>query len=352
MIKEGMPMSKLKAAVLGAGYWGAFQIPSWQAAGAEVTAVWNRTYERAVAAAERFGIPQVYASPEELFEKADFDIVDIVTAPESHLPLVLMAAGYKKAVICQKPMAVTFEDSKKMVEACRAAGVWFAVHENFRYRNAWQKIREIVLSGVLGKIIRAEINLRSASGDGLIKEPTLAKMDHMALRDMGPHVFDLTRLLFGEAKTIYCRNLASRPENGIMDTAVALLEMRSNALVKCEICTDKDPGAFISGEKGALRFDSEQYIRVYTEDSLDWYEQPKLQKPDYLLEENWRHHGGEGMLSIRKCIDSMMDSFIKGIPAPTDGEDALKTMELVFSAITSADENIACNIPEYNEEAI
>ena len=332
-------MNKLKVAVLGAGYWGMFQIPSWQAAGAEVAAVWNRTYAKAAAAAERFGIPQVYESLDELFKKADFDIVDIITAPESHLDLVLKAVSYKKAVICQKPMAGSYEDSYKMVEACREAGVWFAIHENFRFRDAWQRIRGIIDSGVLGRLVRSEINLRSASGEGLVLEPTLVKMDHMALRDMGPHVFDLTRYLFGEAKTLYCRNTASRPENGIMDTALALLEMENGMLMKCEICTDKAPGAFIGGEKGTLRFDGERYIRVETDDFNESYDPPILQKPDYLLEENWNHHGGEGMLSIKKCIECMMDSFRKGERAPTDGADSLKTIELVFKAIASADDN-------------
>lgn len=332
-------MSKLKVAVLGAGYWAAFQIPSWQAAGAEVVGVWNRTYERATATAERFGIRQVYKTPEELFENADFDLVDIITTPESHLPLVLMAARYKKPVICQKPMAATFEDSKKMVAACREAGVWLAIHENFRYRDTWQRIRELVDSGVLGRIIRADITLCSASIAGLVWEPTLATMDHMALRDMGSHVFDLTRFLFGEVETVYCRQRPSHPENGIMDTAVALLEMKNGVLVKCEICTDKTPGAFISGENGVLTYDSEHYIRVKTDDEIKQYEQPVHQRPEYILEANWLNHSGEGILSIRKCNESLMDSFLNGQPASTDGEDSLKTTELIFKAISSADEN-------------
>jgi len=331
-------MSKLKVAVLGAGYWGLLQIPSWQAAGAEVTAIWNRTYEKAVSAAERFRIRQVYKNPEELFEKAEFDIIDIITTPESHFDLVLMAAKYKKPVICQKPMATTMEDSVKMVEVCREAGVWFAVHENFRYRDAWKTIKKITDSGILGKIFRAEITLCSASIDGLVYEPTLATMDHMALRDMGPHVFDLTRLLFGEAETIFCRQLPSHPENSVMDTAVALLEMKNGILVKCEICNDKQPSAFISGEKGALVFDSENYIRVKSKEGIKQYESPVHQRPEYIKEENWKNHSGDGILSIRTCNEDLMNAYLAGRPAPTDGAYSLKTAELVYRAIASADD--------------
>jgi len=332
-------MGKLKVAVLGAGYWASLQIPSWQAAGAVVSAVWNRTFETAVSAAKRFGIAAVYKTPEELFEKADCDLVDIITSPDSHLPLVLMAAAYKKPVICQKPMAATFTDAEKMVSACREAGVWFAIHENFRYRDTWRRIREIVESGALGKIVRAEITLCSASLEGLKFEPTLAKMDHMALRDMGPHIFDLTRLLFGEAETVYCRQRASHPENGVMDTAVALLEMKNGMLMQCEICTDKTPGAFISGDKGVLTYGAGHYVTVRAGGECIPYEQPVYQRPEYILEANWNNHGGDGILSIRKCNESLMEAFLNGKPAPTDGKDALKTMDLVFRAIASADGN-------------
>ena len=332
-------MGKLKIAVLGAGYWASLQIPSWQAAGAEVVAIWNRTREKAALLAERFGIKHVYDTAEELFEHADFDLADVITNPESHKRLVLTAASYKKPVVCQKPMATSLEDSREMSRACREAGIWFAIHENFRYREAWRRVGEIIRGGGLGRVIRAEITLCSASADGLRLEPALAKLGHMALLDMGPHVFDLTRLLFGEALSVYCRDFASRPENGVLDTAIALLDMRGGACVKCEICNDKGPSAFVSAENGVLAYDAEHYITVNVNGYLHRYEPPAFVRPEFIPEASWQNHGGDGMLSIRRCNEGIMESFLGGRPAATDGEYSLKTAELVFKAIGSAETN-------------
>ena len=99
-------MSKpLRIAVFGTGYWAQFQIAAWQAIGAQVVAVWNRTREKAVATAQRFSIPTVFDTPEQTFAAGDFDIADIIADVGAHEPLVLMPAQYKKDVICQTPMA-------------------------------------------------------------------------------------------------------------------------------------------------------------------------------------------------------------------------------------------------------
>jgi len=335
-------MRKLKVAVLGAGYWAVMQIPSWQAVGAEVTALWNRTADKAEALAANFGIGQVYQTPEELFEKADFDVVDIITAPASHFDLVMMAAKYKKNVICQKPMAPTMEQSKMMVDACREAGVWFAIHENFRYRDTWQKIKSVVDSGVLGKIIRADITMGTADPDCLEYEPTLKTMKHSGLYDMGPHIFDVSQHLFGGVKTVYCRERSLLPGFEINETVTAVLEMKSGVLLRCDLRWDKPQGAFISGEKGVLTLDEENYITVKAEDKTEHMERVVLEKPDYILPENWRNHSGEGVNSIRKCNEGLMNAFLKGEKSITNAEDYLKTMELVFKAIVSSEENVVC----------
>ena len=68
-----------------------------------------------------------------------------------------------------------------------------------------------------------------------------------------------------------------------------------------------------------------------------------LKKPDYLLQENWDNHSGEGLTSIRKCNEGLMNAFLKGEKAVTDAADYLKTMELVFKAIISSEENVVCH---------
>jgi predicted dehydrogenase len=140
-------MKKLRVAVFGTGYWAQFQIAGWQAIGVDVVALWNRTPEKAAKTAGRFGIAAVHDTPEAVFEQADFDIADIIADVDAHEPLVMMAARYGKPVICQKPMAFTLDTCERMVEVCRKAGVWYAVHENFRYQPQFAPVREALASG-------------------------------------------------------------------------------------------------------------------------------------------------------------------------------------------------------------
>ncbi|HML48823.1 MAG TPA: Gfo/Idh/MocA family oxidoreductase [Clostridia bacterium] len=143
----------LKIAVFGCGYWAAFQVAAWQAQGARVVALWNRTKARAEAFAQRWNIPRVFDSAEALMAWGEFDIADIIADVGAHEALTLLAAQYRKPVICQKPMGSTLESCEKMAQACREAGVWFAVHENFRYQPPTQRFIEAVRSGAIGRPI-------------------------------------------------------------------------------------------------------------------------------------------------------------------------------------------------------
>src|SRR4030042_1216258 len=122
-------MSNLKCAVFGTGFWSLFQIPAWQeVGGVDIVAAYNRTVSRAETVAKRFGIPRVYGDPEELIQQEQLDFIDIITEVPAHEPLVLLAAKYKVPVICQKPMAGSYESAWHMVEACKTAGIPFYVH--------------------------------------------------------------------------------------------------------------------------------------------------------------------------------------------------------------------------------
>jgi len=330
---------KLRIAVFGTGYWASLQVPSWIESGAEIVAVWNRTYEKAVAFANKFGIPNVYKTPEEVFEKAQFDIADIITDMDAHYPFVMMAAKYKKPVISQKPMSNKPEECLQMVDACEKSGVWFAMHENFRYRQSLHRVKDLLESGTIGKIFWAHIRMRSLTRSRLEGAPYLQTLDHSTIRNMGPHIFDVTRFFFGEAQTMYCPQTTTFPDYGTLDIALATMKMKSGALVQCELSTGLPPNIFISGEKGTLILDAGNNVIITRDGKEERLSAPKIVKPAYIPQESWEYHGGEGMLSIKSCIEDLSRAFIKNEPAKTNAKQYLSTMDLVFKAIKSCDDN-------------
>ena len=343
-------MKKLRVAVFGTGYWAQFQIAGWQAVGADVVAVWNRTREKAEATAARFGIPRVFSTPEEVFGQASFDIADIIADVDAHEPLVRMAAHYKKDVICQKPMAFTLDACVRMAEACREAGVWFAVHENFRYQPQFAPVKEALVGGELGRLLHAHVQLKSPDRPIIGKQPALARMDHMALRDMGPHLFDVVRYLFGDVRSIYSKPVVSYRDIGAEDTALSLLETESGVPVLCTLAHRFGYKVFAQCEYGALTLDAENVLRIErdgecrTVDTRTW---PVL---GWIPADDWAIHGGHVFTAIPRCLEALRNRYLKGEPAETSGEDNLKSMQCVFAAIRSADEGRAVSLHEMNAQ--
>ncbi|MBC7932917.1 MAG: Gfo/Idh/MocA family oxidoreductase [Rubrivivax sp.] len=105
--------------VIGAGFARTTQLPAFGACeGARVVAIASGQKSNAERAAREFDIPFVASDWREVVERADVDLVSIVTPPVTHAEMTLTALAAGKAVLCEKPMAMNAEETGRM----RAAG--------------------------------------------------------------------------------------------------------------------------------------------------------------------------------------------------------------------------------------
>ena len=148
--------------------------------------------------AEKFAIPNVYGDAEELLRNEEIDFMDIITEIDGHAPLVALAAKYRKAVICQKPMAPDLATAEKMVALCAEAGVPLYIHENWRWQTPIRELSKVFHTGVIGNPFRARIDMISGF-PVFTNQPLLSTLDHFILTDLGSHILDVARFLFGEA---------------------------------------------------------------------------------------------------------------------------------------------------------
>lgn len=333
-----------RVAVFGCGYWAAFQVAAWQAQGAQVVALWNRTRAKADAFAEKFNIPHVFDTPEAVYDWGEFDIADIIADAPAHEMLTLLAAQRGKAVICQKPMAPTLEACKNMVAACKKAGVWYAVHENFRFQPPTMAFIEAVKSGVIGKVLHAEITMRSPDLAIMEKQPALKVMPHMVLRDMGPHIFDVARAAFGEMASMYAMPVYSYEGIDVPDAAICTLRAKSGAAITCNLVHEWGDRFMAQGEKGRIVLDHDNVLHITTCESESVTDTKTWSYLPYIPKEDWDLHGGHVMSSIPVCIDALMKAYADGVPAPTSGSDNLETIRLAFAAIESFDTNRVVHI--------
>ncbi len=268
-------MDKLRFAVFGTGFWSHFQIPGWfEVGGVELVAAYNRTLSKAEKVAAKFGIPRVYGDPEELLRNEQIDFMDIITEIDAHAPLVNLAARYRKPVICQKPMAPDLAAAEQMVAVCRQAGVPLFIHENWRWQAPIRALKSVLDEGVIGQPFRARIDMISGF-PVFANQPFLRTLKHFILTDLGSHLLDTARFLFGEADSLYCQTRRVHPDIQGEDVATLLLEMGGKTSVTCNMAYaenylehDSFPQTFffIEGTRGSIELGPNYWLRVTIQD--------------------------------------------------------------------------------------
>jgi predicted dehydrogenase len=186
------------------------------------------------------------------------DAVFVATPNACHLEDVLLALECGKPVLCEKPMGVSAQQCKQMLEAARKAGLPLGVAQVFRFAESAIRMRERLRSGQIGNPIFARCEF---SYDGMqhprqwINDPSLAGGGPIA--DVGVHCIDVLRfVLRDEVAIIYACGL---PEpSGQMESAAALtLQFRRGtlgAVLVSKRVAYRTPLEFV-GEAGTLRAD-------------------------------------------------------------------------------------------------
>ena len=230
-------MKQFRAALLGCGRVSVFQLRAWsQIEGVEIVALYNRTVEKARARAAEFGISQehVYGDYRELLDSEQLDMVDIATAPQAHREQVEAAAAHGLHVLCQKPVALTLEETYAMQRACEEAGVLFSVNENWRWRSWYQEVKRLLQRGIIGRprfmrfISHRNMTFPTLAGSPpplAIKQGYTSEMEQLIVFEWGTHLVDVTRFLLGDIRRIYARMDCSSPDFRGEDRAVMLLEL-------------------------------------------------------------------------------------------------------------------------------
>lgn len=331
-------MTELRFAIFGTGFWARYQLAGWrEVPGAQCVALYNRTRSKAEKLAREFEIPSVYDDPEELLGREKIDFVDIITDVDTHAPFVEFAAQRKLPVICQKPMAPTLAQAERMVAACRNAGVWFAVHENWRWQRPIRELKSALESGAIGPVHRARIDYIN-SFPVFENQPFLKQLEQFILTDIGSHILDAARFLFGEARTLYCQTARVHRDIKGEDVATAMMRMESSAIVTCNMSyaspveQDRFPETyvFIEGEQGSIELAPDYSVRITTRTGTQSYRCP----PPYFAWADARYALVHS--SIVGCNANLLRALQTRTAPETSGEDNLKSMRLVFACYDSA----------------
>jgi predicted dehydrogenase len=225
-----------------------------------VTAISRRESSKAQTSAEQFGIPLAFDSAEELCRSPEVDAVFVTTPNACHLADVLLTIKCGKPVLCEKPMAVNADESRRMVKAARTANVLLGVAQVFRFEESTARLRERIAAGQIGKVIfaRSEFSFSASAGHPRtwINDPAVAGGGPIA--DVGVHCVDALRyILQDEVIKVSARGI-SDTKSGAMEAAAALTLEFSRGTLGTVLASFRaeyrTPVEFV-GETGVLRAD-------------------------------------------------------------------------------------------------
>lgn len=241
-------------------------------------AISGRNEEAVAEAAKRYGYKKYYTDWRAMIEDPAVQLLDNGGPNNLHAEPTLYAAQLGKHVLCEKPLARTAEEAKRMWEAVEKAGVKNMVAFNYRFVPAVRLIRNLIDSGRLGRIyhfraIYLQEWIMPHYGTPMIWRLDKALAGSGALGDLGAHIIDLAHYLVGGFKSVSGLTTTfiqerDRDEGGtgivdVDDAFAAAMEFENGAIGTLEASRfaagRKNANNFeINGEKGSVRFNLER----------------------------------------------------------------------------------------------
>lgn len=265
-----------------------------------LVAICGRTKEAVSEAARRFGFEQYCTDWNLLIKNPDIEIFDNCGPNNLHAEPSVAAAEAGKHVICEKPLGRSAEESRRMLEAVRKAGVKHMCAYNYRFVPAVRLAKKLIEDGLLGRIY----HFRARYLQEWIMDPNFPLVWRLRrdiagsgpLGDLGSHIIDLARFLVGDIKAVSAVTrtfIKERPlpedasKKGLVtveDAFASVVEFDNGAIGTLEATRfaggRKNYNSFeINGEKASVEFNLERLneLRVYwreepVRDIMGWHE--------------------------------------------------------------------------------
>lgn len=230
-----------------------------QILGARLSAVCDVNEERAKKLGEKFSVPH-FVDMHEMMKKAPVDVVSILTPSGVHAQHVVELAPYKKAIVVEKPMALTLRDADRMIAACEASGAPLFVVKQNRFNVPVVKMREELEAQKLGRLLLGTIRVRWCRDQNYYDQDSWRgtwKLDGGVFTNQASHHVDLLHWTMGEVESVFAKADTFLVRTETEDTGVALIKFKSGALGVIEATTavrpkDLEGSISVLGEKGTI----------------------------------------------------------------------------------------------------
>lgn len=209
--RPALPQRKdYKIGIIGAGFIVEHcHLVAYQKAGFMPYGITSLVITHSQRLAGAFHIPKIYANWQEMVCDPQIEIIDIAVPPHIQLEIVRFICGKNspaknvKAILCQKPLAMSLEAGREIVRLSKESGIPVAVNSNMRYDPSIRALKYILDNQLIGTPVLASIDMRAIPD----WQPFLQQYKKLELYAMAIHHIDAFRFLFGDPVkvTAVCR---------------------------------------------------------------------------------------------------------------------------------------------------
>jgi predicted dehydrogenase len=343
-------MDRVRLGVVGVGNISELNVPGYlEHPRCDVVALCDPKLDRAQELARKWGVPRTYGTLEEILGDDGIDAVEILTPTYMHADHVVQAAAAGKHVSCQKPIANSVADAKRMLQACRTAGVTLRVTENCCYYDPLRRARKLLRDGAIGTptVIRIKTVVGETESEFQARQDPDGYVWRFDARSPGGHLFDDVMHKYAMALWLVDDDIKSvqavvRKGRLFFEAPmVALFEYsRDDLLGMMEV--SHAPGMFIPSDW----FGADEFFEIQGTSGFIWvtrlsgrlHDLPALvfgsgKERTVVSDVDDRYDA-----SFHRAAGAFVDALIEGSQPDLTPEAAIETLQLAFAVYQSSNE--------------
>lgn len=299
--------------------------------GARLVAVCDIVEAKAAAIGRQFDVP-VFTDMHEMMSRSEIDVVVVLTESGNHAKHVIELAKYGKAIVVEKPMALTLDDADAMIAACEVSGSRLFVVKQNRFNVPVVKLREALDEGRFGNLILGTIRVRWCRDQSYYDQDAWRgtwAMDGGVLTNQASHHVDLLEWIMGEVESVFAKSTTALVDIEAEDTAVVLLKFKNGALGLIEATTaarpkDLEGSISLLGATGTVEVGGFAVNKLKT-----WNFADGRQEEDGFMEKYSVNPPNVYGFGHQMYYEHVVDCLANGASQTVDGREGRKSIQLI-----------------------
>ena len=306
--------------------------------GAEVVGAFDLDCRAAEALGEKHGIP-AFTRVEEMVEKTDPDVFNILTPSGAHAGNILDLVRFNRHFVVEKPLALRLDQIDEILETCDREGIKIFVVQQNRFNPPIRKLKEALDRGRFGRLVLGTVRVRwcrdQAYYDQKAWRGTWA-FDGGVLTNQASHHIDMLVWMMGEAESVMARTATRLVNIEAEDTGAAIIKFRNGAIGIVEATTatrprDIEGSISVLGEKGSVEVGG-----FFMNELKVWNFAEPEEEDEYVWEKFSRVPPGRAW-NHTEFFRDVVDSLRKNRKGLIDGLEGRKSVELINAIYESAE---------------